>query len=45
MGKDIYNPYIEYIFSVDDYSCIGSTFKVLNFNHDLMKGERFSFMT
>ena len=44
-GKDIYNPYIKYTFSVDDYSCIGSTFKVLNFSHDLMKGERFSFMT
>src|SRR3954467_9467292 len=44
-GQDIYNSYIEYTFSVNDYSCIGSTLKVLNFNHDLMTGEQFSFMT
>src|ERR1041385_5084400 len=44
-GKDIYNSYIKYTFSVNDHSCIGSTLKVLNFNHDLMTGERFSFMT
>ena len=44
-GKDIYNLYIKYTFSVNDHSCIGSTLKVLNFNHDLTTGERFSFMT
>ena len=39
VGKDIYNLYIKYTFSVNDYSCIGSTLTVLNFNHDLMTGE------
>ena len=37
MGKDIDYPYIKYTFSVIDYSCIGSTFKVLNVSYDLWK--------